>query len=458
MSTSNPTTTVAEARANGQDAAGGNGAAGNGVAGGPTTPARRPGPRELLVLHACVGAIIIYLALNYFVLLRPGVSWLDHVLAVAVPVAFLLFAAELWHRMPAGLRASVALVFGVLALVTGVVAAARVSVEGFGAAGVAGVLPLVSGAVLVGLGAWLLWTSRKRGGALWWTVLRRALITVGALLVVYWVILPVSMAIFATERPRDAVEQVGLGRPHEDVTLTTRDGVQLSAWFVPPLNHAAIVTFPRAWTVKQARMLVKQRLRRAHGRSEGLRRERGRPQRLRLGVGGGHRCRGGVAAPPRGRGPAPRIGGLGLSMGGEQMIEAAADNPRLKAVVSEGAGMRSVREAFSRRGLNAWSSRCSIPQDLVQTISVWLLGDEPAPPPLTVAAAQISPRAVFFIYGEDGQAIERAVNPVLYDAALPPKAIWEVPGAGHTGGIEAEPEEYERRVIGFFDRTLLGRP
>ncbi len=162
------------------------------------------------MLHACVAAIIIYLVLNYFVLLRPGVSWLDHVLAVAVPVAALLFVAELWHRMPAGLRASVALVLGVLALVTGLVAAARVRVEGYGAAGVAGVLPLVAGALLVGLGAWLLWTSRKRGGALWWIVLRRALIAVGALLVVYWVILPVSMAIIATERPRDAV---AAGRP-----------------------------------------------------------------------------------------------------------------------------------------------------------------------------------------------------------------------------------------------------
>ena len=457
MSTSNPAGAVAEAGGNGQDAAGGNGVAGGGVVGGPTTPARRPGPRELRVLHACVAAIIVYLVLNYFVLLRPGVSWLDHVLAVAVPVAALLFAAELWHRMSAGLRASIALVLGVLALVTGLVAAARVSAEGLGAAGVAGVLPLVSGAVLVGLGAWLLWASRKRGGALWWTVLRRALIAVGALLVVYWVILPVSMAIFATERPRDAVEPVGLGRPHEDVTLTTRDGVRLSAWYVPPLNRAAVVTFPRAWTVKQARMLVKHGYGvlmvdpRGYGESEG--------DPNAYGWGSAADIDAAVAwlrrrEDVRNR----RIGGLGLSMGGEQMIEAAARNRGLKAIVSEGAGMLSVREAFSRRGQNALELALQYPQDLVQTISVWLLGDEPAPPPLTVAAAQISPRAVFFIYGEDGQEVEKALNPVLYDAAFPPKAIWEVPGAGHTGGIEAQPEEYERRVIGFFDRTLLGRP
>jgi alpha/beta superfamily hydrolase len=329
-------------------------------------------------------------------------------------------------------------------------------VEGFGAAGVAGVLPLVAGAVLVGLGTWLLWASRKRGGALWWTVLRRALIAVGALLVVYWVILPVSMAIFATERPRDAVEPVSLRRPHEDVTLTTRDGVRLSAWYVPPLNRAAVVTFPRAWTVKQARMLVKHGYGvlmvdpRGYGESEG--------DPNAYGWGSAADIDAAVAwlrrrDDVRNR----RIGGLGLSMGGEQMIEAAARNRGLKAIVSEGAGMLSVREAFSRRGQNALELALQYPQDLVQTISVWLLGDEPAPPPLTVAAAQISPQAVFFIYGEDGQEVEKALNPVLYDAAFPPKAIWEVPGAGHTGGIAAQPEEYERRVIGFFDRTLLGR-
>ncbi len=42
------------------------------------------------------------------------------------------------------------------------------------------------------------------------------------------------------------------------------------------------------------------------------------------------------------------IGGLGLSVGGEVMIEAAARNPRLRAVVSDGAGERSVRETLVR--------------------------------------------------------------------------------------------------------------
>ena len=39
-----------------------------------------------------------------------------------------------------------------------------------------------------------------------------------------------------------------------------------------------------------------------------------------------------------------RIGGIGLSVGGEMMIEAAAESTALKAIVSEGASGRSVRD------------------------------------------------------------------------------------------------------------------
>jgi hypothetical protein len=35
-------------------------------------------------------------------------------------------------------------------------------------------------------------------------------------------------------------------------------------------------------------------------------------------------------------------------------------------------------------------------------------------------------------------------------------SIWAMPDAGHTQGITAEPSEYERRVVRFFDDALLG--
>ena len=63
--------------------------------------------------------------------------------------------------------------------------------------------------------------------------------------------------------------------------------------------------------------------------------------------------------------------------------------------------------------------------------------------------------AVFFIYGERGQPVEEPANKAFFAVARGPKELWEVPGSGHIGGIDAQPEAYERRVVGFFDRALL---
>jgi fermentation-respiration switch protein FrsA (DUF1100 family) len=147
-----------------------------------------------------------------------------------------------------------------------------------------------------------------------------------------------------------------------------------------------------------------------------------------------------------------QVGGLGLSVGGEQMIEAAAINPALRAVVSEGAGERSVKETL----LFGPEAALTIPQQAVQTLSVTVFGGERAPVALDDAAARVAPRPVFFIYGEDGQEGEQ-LNEEFYAAAGEPKEIWEVPGSGHTDGIETAPAEYEQRVVGFFEEALLQR-
>ena len=150
------------------------------------------------------------------------------------------------------------------------------------------------------------------------------------------------------------------------------------------------------------------------------------------------------------------IGGLGLSVGGEQMIEAAAGNQDLTAVVSEGAGLRSVRESAARQGPNSLELALQYPHDLVLTGAVWAFSGEAPPRSLVQAAAAVSPRAVFFIVAERGQGGEDVLTVPYYEAAGESKELWEVPGAGHTGGLRAQPEEYERRVVGFFDRELLG--
>lgn len=42
-----------------------------------------------------------------------------------------------------------------------------------------------------------------------------------------------------------------------------------------------------------------------------------------------------------------------------------------------------------------------------------------------------------------------------YAAAGEPKELWFEPELGHSAFWQAYPEEYERRVVGFFDAALL---
>jgi len=151
---------------------------------------------------------------------------------------------------------------------------------------------------------------------------------------------------------------------------------------------------------------------------------------------------------------ATRIGGLGLSVGGEMMLETAAEDARLRAVVSEGAGVRSLAEHWDDPGPAAAQKPFS--DWVIQTLALTVLANQPPPPSLSDVVADIAPRPLLLIRGLDGQQQEM-LNRVYYDAARQPKALWEVPGAGHTAALASQPQEYERRVIGFFDRALLAR-
>jgi uncharacterized protein len=144
-----------------------------------------------------------------------------------------------------------------------------------------------------------------------------------------------------------------------------------------------------------------------------------------------------------------RIGGLGLSVGGEMMLQEAAENDELKAVVSEGAGVRSAREAVHMDGaekvMGSWVFGLVTVGSAVWTSNL-------PPRSLTDLSSEITQPALF-IHATPGQGGE-TLTKRYYEAAKGPKEYWAAPG-GHTGAIDAAPEEYERRVVRFFDRSLL---
>jgi fermentation-respiration switch protein FrsA (DUF1100 family) len=146
-----------------------------------------------------------------------------------------------------------------------------------------------------------------------------------------------------------------------------------------------------------------------------------------------------------------RIGGFGFSIGGEIRIEAAAQSTGFRAIVSEGAGSRVGDEDVSGP-----ARLLAEPNLTLMTAALTVFSNHGPPPPIADRIGRIAPRAVFLIYADPGLGGENTRQPMYYAAAGEPKSIWKVPGSKHTGGINARPAEYERRVIGFFDRTLVG--
>jgi fermentation-respiration switch protein FrsA (DUF1100 family) len=136
---------------------------------------------------------------------------------------------------------------------------------------------------------------------------------------------------------------------------------------------------------------------------------------------------------------------MGRSVGGELMLETAAETDELKAVMSDGAGIRSVREASMR-----WDA---VPIWASVTAATAVFSDDAPPPNLNDLVADISPRSVFLVYAEHGQGGED-LSQDFYESAKEPKFVWKVPGAKHTEGIDKRPREYERRMIAFFDGAL----
>ena len=258
---------------------------------------------------------------------------------------------------------------------------------------------------------------------------------------------------FLPDPPDAPATPADLGLDYEDVRFTTDDGITLSGWLVPsPRQTRTAVIVLHGFSGHRLPELaafvpwlherhhVLQFDFRGHGESDA--------STITLGT---HERRDVAAAvrflESRGLGP---IALFGVSMGAAVAIISAPDLP-VAAVVADAAfaqlhhpianRMREV--GYPLAGLGA---RAIVAGAMLRTRS--RLAD-----PIG-AVARVAPRPLLLIAPRDDQLISWRQSLRLYQAALEPKELMVVDGAGHAEAYAVEPEAYRRRVLDFLDRYL----
>ena len=397
-----------------------------------------------------IALIALHVLDDNFIQPEPGTSAGDHLVSGLLPLGLLGLAAWAFPRIRGAWQGAMALAFGLLGIAAGS--------EGFhyarevGASGddFTGLLCLPAGVLLLGVGAVTLWQTRRTEGSLWWRYPRRALIGAAAFVPAVLVVV-VGYSYGTVHTARAVVPANQLGVPHENVTFETADGLELEGWYIPSRNGAAVISFPgRNGSQRQARMLARHGYgvllfdRRGEGRSEGT------PNSW----GWGGEADVMAAIDYLQRRPDvedDRIGGIGLSVGGEMMIEAAAETDELKAVVSDGAGARSYNEdkLHDEPGVSKVLGGL---MSVTKTASVAVFSNQSPPDSLKDLAARAEEPLLLIAAPNSGHGEE--LNRDYARAAGDNATLWEIPEAHHVGGLQARPEEYERRVVGFFDEAL----
>ena len=155
------------------------------------------------------------------------------------------------------------------------------------------------------------------------------------------------------------------------------------------------------------------------------------------------------------RGRPLHIFALGESMGAGIALQSAAIDDRIEAVVAE-ASFATLREAsYDYAGLR---KSPLLGKTLFAPFS-WTLvyrGESLAGFPASGVSPEQSvaarPFPVLLICDEDDVALPCRHSERIYAAARGPKELWRVPRTFHTAAISYQPEEFRRRVLGFFSK------
>jgi pimeloyl-ACP methyl ester carboxylesterase len=318
---------------------------------------------------------------------------------------------------------------------------------------VTGVAYIVGGLLLAasGLAAAVAPRRAPRRTGLAWRAAHGAGWLAGAAVILVAGVMPFAATNLTTHAPRWAISESKLGIPHEEVGIAMKDGRELSAWYVPSRNRAAVLVShgsggSRGRVPRHVEMLAR------HGYGVLALDNPGNGESDGHSNGLGDNAQPAIEAALDWLGRRPgvergRIAGFGVSLGGEVMLEAAARDHRLAAVIADGAARpvdqaKVIDQPPAARVITAMT-----------VLGVRAVSGMDTSRSLVESMPGIAPRPVLLVAA--GRMPEEGPASRMYQRAGGPSVqVWEVPGAAHTGALRQRPDEYERRTVGFLDEAL----
>ena len=275
------------------------------------------------------------------------------------------------------------------------------------------------------------------------------------LLIMYFLIRPLYAGFIFARPPRLRVSfftPTNLGVTYDDVTLTSRDGVELVGWYIHSRNQAAVILLHghsgnRLGVMHQAEALVKAGYGvlmldlRAHGSSGGR-----RFTRSQAGVDDLLTAVSYLSKRPEVN--AAGIGVMGVSVGGLFALQAAAQTVAIRAVVADGPSPATLADVPPPTSLLArigfWQQR------YFMQATRWFSQHEPLPPNLEMVSRFGDRPLLLIATGQGGEVamVQRLAE--MAEAAT----IWQIPEARHAQGWHERPDEYSHRLVSFFDASL----
>jgi len=252
------------------------------------------------------------------------------------------------------------------------------------------------------------------------------------------------------------------GLPCEDITLKTAEGIALSCWLIPAtgtargtviylhgVSESKIVGLPPAQWLHERGYHVFLYDSRRHGDSGGTFCTYGFYEKHDTGT---------VISYLQSRTDL-RLGKIGLfgsSMGAAVALQVAACDTRVAAVIAESgfATLRSIFDDYQRRMIKLpWHYLRNLVIRRSERMAHFKAN---AVSPLEAVRSIRVP--ILIIHGTADNLIDYHYSVSVHEQARPPKELWLIPGARHNDIIDVGGEEYRRRVLEFFDRTIGESP